>query len=405
MDCHSFSDELPAILAMTERIGRLKPTDTQTTARLLGKAVSAEGLEVEEAAILVSGLTEEANAECVLGFAQDLRRPHDDQVLLLPPLYFSSICENHCAYCDFSTSGGVRLSHEEFATEVDELIDLGYRSIELVSSQDPELYVRLNGGDPVDQRFDLSAAARYFEILQQRLHEAGDGMIISNIPPVCSEGFGRLREAGLDCFLAWLETFEPEQYLRLHVGEGPKSDQAFRLDSFERARQAGIEHIAGAYLKGLFDWRQEEVVLYALDRRLRERWGRGFSIIGTPRLKGRFADSRLIRPHRMSDAEYELNVALDRILFDGVQWLQTRESFDMNRRLVSRYGGGVILTLTCSTAPGGYTKSADADPQFPVHFQDLERSVGALAEDGLSVRFDWGRDDLEALQRNRSAHR
>jgi 2-iminoacetate synthase len=401
MDRHSFSEQLPTILAAVRRIGGLGPASNETTRQLLEKAVSAEGLEIDEVATLVYGLEKAENAASVLEFARAQRRPNDDQVLLLPPLYFSSICENHCAYCDFSTGDGIRLSHDEFAAEVDSLVALGYRSIELVSSQDPELYVRLNGGDPTDQRFELSAVARYFEILRQRLRDAGDGMIISNIPPVCSDGFDQLRDAGLDCFLAWLETFEPEQYARLHSGQGPKSDQAFRLDSFERAKEAGIEHVAGAYLKGLHDWRQEEVVLYAFDRHLRDRWGRGFSIIGTPRVKGRFAGSRLIHHHQMSDAVYELNIALDRILFDGVQWLQTRESFAMNRRLLARYGGGAILTLTCSTAPGGYAHSSVGDPQFPVHDQDLDGSIRELTDSGLSVRFDWGAHDLTALQRVR----
>jgi 2-iminoacetate synthase len=283
--------------------------------------------------------------------------------------------------------------------EVEALLAMGYRSIELVSSQDPELYVHSDSFDLGDQRFRLDGAARYFEILRDALAGRGGGMITSNIPPVDTDSFRRLRQAGLDCYLVWLETFDPAQYRRLHSTKGPKGNQAFRLDSFERARDAGIEHVAGGFLKGLAPWYHEEVVLYLFDRYLKQRFGRGFSVIGTPRVKGRFLRSGAIRQYTMSDGEYETNIALDRLLFDGILWLQTRESFEMNRHLIETFGGGVILTLTSSTAPGGYATEVEASPQFPVFKQELEDSVRLLEAGGFRVRFDWGCRDLEACQR------
>jgi len=394
-----FSEELPGILERANTIGTVLPISVAATAELLDKAGEGASLSEDEVFSLVNGLSEPANAEAVLARARAQRRPHDDQLLLLPPLYFSSICENTCAYCDFSLGGGVRLSPNGFQREVDALIGLGYSSIELVSSQDPELYKHCEGFDLDDQRFHLNGAARYFEILHTSLSANGGGMITSNIPPVDTNSFRKLREAGLDCFLAWLETFDTTQYGRLHSRKGPKGNQSYRIDSFERARAAGIEHVAGAFLKGLADWRREELVLYMFDRYLKERFGRGFSIIGTPRVKGRFVRSGAIRQYDVSDEEYRLNVALDRLLFDGVLWLQTRESFEMNRRLISEFGGGVILTLTSSTAPGGYAAPAETGSQFPVFKQDLDRAVEILRGDGFEVRFSWNADDLVACQR------
>jgi len=394
-----FSEDLPSILEIVSHVGtgpRLSPRETSA---LLERAAAGDSLADGDILALVNGLSEPANVSQVLELATRYERPHDDLVLLLPPLYFSSICENTCAYCDFSTGNGIRLSPSGFQREVDSLVRLGYRSIELVSSQDPCLYVHDEPFSLADQRFHVEGAARYFEILRDALSGNGGGMITSNIPPVDTASFGLLREAGLDCFLVWLETFDSFQYGRLHTSRGPKGNQAYRLDSFDRAREAGVRHIAGAFLKGLFDWRKEEIVLYLLDRHLKTTWGHGFSIIGTPRVKGRFLGSSAIHDSRMTDEEYELNIALDRILFDGVLWLQTRESFATNRKLIGRYGGGVILTLTSSTAPGGYAEPATATAQFPVYKQDLDNAVAALTEDGLSVRFGWTPRDLEACQR------
>ncbi len=394
-----FSQQLPRILEAIDSNAEVHPLPLSGVEELLHKAVEGEDLSQHEIILLVNSLSQPENAELVRETARSSPRPRDRDILLLPPLYFSSICENTCAYCDFSRGGGIRLTPNAFQREVDALISMGYRSIELVSSQDPELYIHKEPFDLADQRYELNGAARFFEILRDSLTANGGGMITSNIPPVDTESFLNLRAAGLDCYLVWLETFDPVQYRRLHSAAGPKGNQAYRLDSFERARDAGIQHVAGAFLKGLAPWHREEVVLYLFDRYLKQRFGRGFSIIGTPRVKGRFLRSGAIRQYTMSDEEYELNIALDRLLFDGILWLQTRESFEMNRHLINTFGGGVILTLTSSTAPGGYAEPAEASSQFPVFKQDLTNAVQTLESDGFDVRFDWDASDLEACQR------
>jgi 2-iminoacetate synthase len=394
-----FSEVFPGFVEQAAQVGSSTPIGERETLELLEKAGNRESLDGQEVVALLNGLSEPANARTVLDFSKGYARPREDEILLLPPLYLSSICENKCSYCDFSTGNGLRLNHAEFREEVDALLGMGYRSIELVSSQDPELFVREDSISADDQRFDVTNTARYFEILGGRLTDVGGGMITSNIPPVCTPGFEELKASGLDCFLAWLETFDPDQYSRLHVNTGPKGNQSFRLDSFDRAKEAGIEHVAGAFLKGLHDWRKEEVILYLFDQYLKSRWGRGFSIIGSPRVKGRFLGSMTIREHAVSDEEYELNIALDRVLFDGVLWLQTRETFEFNRHLINTYGGGVVLTLTSCTAPGGYSKPAQGKPQFPVFKQSLEEAAVMLEEDGFRVRFAWDSGDLTACQR------
>ncbi|MEE4271598.1 MAG: radical SAM protein [Thermoanaerobaculales bacterium] len=395
-----FSQRLDEYIELAESIGRRPPIGPDETERLLEKATRPNGLSDDEIIELLNGLDNPKSAQAVLDFSRDYVRPRDHEVFLLPPLYFSSICENKCAYCDFATGGGIRLTPEEFGREVDALLKMGYRSIELVSSQDPELYRRQEPFSLEDQHFDLTGAIRYFEILKEKIESGGGGMITSNIPPVCARGFGELRSAGLDCFLAWLETFDPGQYERLHCEVGPKGDQAFRLDSFERSLEAGVEHVAGGFLKGLADWRREEAILYLFDRHLVTEWGKGFSIIGSPRVKGRFLRSKVIKECLVSDEDYRLNIALDRVLFDGILWLQTRESFEFNRELINDFGGGVVLTVTSCTAPGGYSKPAETHSQFPVHSQDHRDSAERLEEDGFVIHRAWDASDLSSCRRS-----
>jgi 2-iminoacetate synthase len=396
-----FSDSLHDILQLAEGVGPGAGVSRREVLHLLRERADGGRLEASDVVKLVSSTYDQGTRQVILDFSADYRRPHDREILLLPPLYFSSVCENDCLYCDFSFEGE-RLALGDFADEFEALVDMGYRSIELVSSQDAELYRHAHDYTLDNQVFSIDSVLDYFAIARSRLDDDGGGMLTSNIPPLDTPSMRRLKDAGLNCFLIWLECFAPEQYARLHCQTGPKANQAFRLDSFERAADAGIEHLAGAFLKGLSDWRKEEVVLYMLDGHLRSNNGRGFSIVGTPRLKGRFADSEHVRGFGLSDEEYELNIALDRVLFDGILWLQTRESFDLNRRLINRFGGGVILTLSSCTAPGGYSKPPRSGSQFPVYKQGLAASVEALEEDGFRVHFDWDSQTLTHFGRTPS---
>lgn len=392
-----FSSTLEKAVQLAERVGMSPPLPAQEFARLLDQA-SRRPLSDTELVELINGTRSAANCEIVLDYASAYRRPHDREVLLLPPLYFSSICENACKYCNFRQDGE-RLELNEFEREFSFLHGLGFRSIELVSSQDPEIYLKADGFSLDNQQFHTQSLLPYIRLASRLLNENGGGMLTTNIPPLDVESLKVLRENGLDCFLVWQETFNPGQYKRLHARGGPKGRQSFRLDSMENSIAAGIKHLAGAFLKGLYDWRKEEVLMVLFDRYLKTKNGRGFSIIGSPRVKGPFAESPLISPYRVTDREYEVNIALDRILFDGILWLQTRESFAFNRELIRRFGGGVILTLMSSTAPGGYAKPAGADPQFPVFKQDMSNSVALLEADGFAVRYAWDETVLSAFQR------
>ena len=366
---------------------------------MLEKCTRGEYLSIEEIVELINGTLDRTNKRLIKDYSANYTRSHRQEILLLPPLYLSSICENNCLYCDF-TFFGARLSYDEFLDEFNQLLDMGYQSIELVSSQDPELFFHRDRFDLNYQLYDIDRVVKYFELGKKRLEENGGGMLTSNIPPVDVKSLKKLKSVGLDCYLIWLETFDPPQYVKLHKQEGPKANQAFRLDSFENAIDAGIEHVAGAFLKGLSDWRKDEAALYLLDKYLKKKTGRGFSIVGTPRLKGLFTKSEFVKPYLVSDEDYELNFALDRILFDGILWLQTRESPSFNFRLIERYGAGVILTLDCSTAPGGYNKPPKSKPQFPVYRQDLSKAISRLKNNGYRVNLAWDGKTLFNMQRN-----
>ena len=64
-----------------------------------------------------------------------------------------------------------------------------------------------------------------------------------------------------------------------------------------------------------------------------------------------------------------------------------------------------FLTLTSSTAPGGYAAPAEVTSQFPVYKQNLDAAVEVLKGDGFDVRFSWNAEHLAACQRNGYSNR
>ncbi|MCX6707009.1 MAG: hypothetical protein NT001_02605, partial [Candidatus Woesearchaeota archaeon] len=154
----------------------------------------------------------------------------------------------------------------------------------------------------------------------------------------------------------------------------------------------------GTFLKGLYDWRTEETMLCSLDRNLKDEFGKGFSIIGTPRYKGK--TFRAIASYTQSDHEYMLNVALNLLIYNGVIWLQTREPWELNKNMIDTFGGGFIFTLDCSTAPGGYAEKPKGHQQFPVHLYRPGMITSKLNEKGIELVYGWGKKELEEMQKN-----
>ena len=116
-----FSERLERSVSLAERVGQSPPLPAAEFARLLDQA-ARRPLAENELVELINGTRSDANCEIVLDFASAYRRPHDREVLLLPPLYFSSICENACRYCNFRQKGQ-RLDLNEFEREFSFLVE------------------------------------------------------------------------------------------------------------------------------------------------------------------------------------------------------------------------------------------------------------------------------------------
>ena len=300
----------------------------------------------------------------------------------IAPLYVTSICSEHCLYCNFrGPNKGVdvdryRLSHDEIAQEASFLIkQKGIRCIELVYASDP--------------RMRADVICRHVELTGRLLARSGGGAVGVNAEPFSGADYRRLRDAGVAFVALWQETYDRELYGRLHPC-GRKSDFEWRLNSYERMIDAGIDHIGLGVLTGLADWRSDcwrsdWTMLMQHEAYLDRRYGVTPSILGIPRLKP--AKGAVFEPdvEPPADQEFRACVALHNIFSPYTQpFISTREHWDLCVEL-SR-GGGCLFTFSCSTTPGGYSLGRGGR-QFDTRSFDAPAAAEALRRAGLNPDF------------------
>jgi 2-iminoacetate synthase len=301
-------------------------------------------------------------------------------VFPVSPLYVTSICKERCTYCNYragSTDPGlrrVRLSDAELEREVRFLVeDRGLRAVELVYASDPLVTV-----DDI---------CRHVEITARVMARAGHVNVGLSAEPASVQDYRRLRDAGLSFSVVWMETYDPVRYRELHPGRQTKSDFFWRLESYERMIEAGLEGVGYGVLSGLADWRRDWSMLALHQQWLRRHCGRGPNILGIPRLRPAPGAPYHERQYLPSDSAFRSLVAWHNGLFPEVlPFVSTREEFETCLQLAA--GGGCLFTLNCSTVPGGYTLP-NSGAQFVTGNYDAPVFAPRLTAAGLRPEWAW----------------
>jgi 2-iminoacetate synthase len=296
-------------------------------------------------------------------------------VQFFAPLYVSNFCCNGCRYCGFNrtTQNTVRraLTIDEAVAEAECLAQQGFGHILLVAGQD------LKNTPPA-----------YFAELTRRIRHRFASVHVE-IYSLSLDEYRMLVGAGVDGMTMFQETYNPGVYAQYHP-YGPKKDFYNRIDTFERAAQAGITFIGLGSLLGINDWREEAFYLGLHADYLQRRYWRSSVSISFPRMRP--AHGGEPPKHPVTDADLvQLMCALRTQLPDLTVTVSTREAAGFREQLVRLVATKV--SAGSKTTPGGYTEDTEAEAQFEVtDTRSLPEVAAALRALGFDpVLKDWDR--------------
>jgi 2-iminoacetate synthase len=280
---------------------------------------------------------------------------------LFAPIYVSNECVNACKYCGFSRGNPilrVTLEVEEVRKEAEFLVNEGFRSILLVAGEHPKF-----------------VSVPYLEQCIRALTPFVPSVNVE-IAPMSVEDYRPLVRAGAEGLVVFQETYHQPSYTELHPA-GPKKNFAWRLNTPERAYEAGFRRIGIGALFGLWHWREEALASAAhLEHLLKYCWKSYFTIC-FPRLR---PAAGCFQPRfDLPDREYVQLVCAMRICFPQVGIvLSTRETAAFRDALVPL--GITMMSAGSHTEPGGYTGQGKKALHQTVHGRRLFDKTAASDE-------------------------
>ena len=317
--------------------------DLPRAREIFKKALDKQPLTVEETAVLLAiespdGLKELFDAARTLK-----KRVYGNRIVLFAPLYVGNYCVNNCKYCGFrkSAKGTVRktLTQNELVAEIENLERYGHKRLILVFGESP-VYT---------PEFIAECVKKCYEV------KVGNGEIRRvniNAAPLDVEGFRTVKEAGIGTFQIFQETYHKETYSKYHPSGDIKGDFMWRLNSMDRAFDAGIDDMGIGALFGLYKWKFEVLGLVSHALHLQERCGVGPHTISFPRIKPA-ADMNLDLPYEVSDDEFKRLVAILRLAVPYTGLIMTARESSAIRDEVIEFGVSQIDAGT-KLEIGGY---------------------------------------------------
>ena len=280
-------------------------------------------------------------------------------IRLFAPLYLSNECINNCTYCGFSRDNRilrVTLSIDEVVREARALADQGFRNILLVAGEHPKF---ISGS----YMTDCVAALR--ETVPSISLEVG---------PMETVEYRPLVQAGAEGLIVYQETYNREVYADMHTS-GPKRKFNWRLETPERAHEAGFRRLGIGALYGLSDWRRETICLAAHAQYLLRHCWKSQLTVSLPRLRpcaGEFEPLTNFDDRALVQTICALRLFLPDL---GIV-LSTRETAALRDRLIPM--GITTMSAGSHTEPGGYTGAGNDNLHYTEHgkIRELAENAG-----------------------------
>lgn len=375
-DAVDFIDDAALAALLARRPDPLRVRD------VLAKSLAKQALTPAETAELIVADSPDLIAEIFAAARRLKEEVYGNRIVLFAPLYIGNECQNDCLYCGFRRSNReavrVTLNPAELGRQVLALEDQGHKRLILVFGEHP--------------RYDAEFIANAVRCVYETKRGLGEIRRVNiNAAPFDVAGFRVVKQAGIGTYQVFQETYHHPTYARVHPPRTRKADYLWRLDSLDRAMQAGCDDVGIGALFGLYDWRFEALGLVAHAVHLQQRFGVGPHTISFPRIQpalGLELDER----YTVSDADFLRLIAILRLSVPYTGLILTaRESAELRREAmgfgVSQIDAGTRLEL------GGYTAAATGEQrldreQFMLgDVRSLDEVIRELAVDGYIPSF------------------
>ena len=339
---------------------------------ILNKALELKGLDLEESAALLNVADEDLLNEIFHTAKIVKEKIYGKRIVLFAPLYLSNYCVNNCLYCAFRYDNKnihrKMLSVDEALEETRTIINTGHKRILLVAGED------LN-------KCNLD----YIENVIQRIYEEkilnGEVRRLNiNIAPLSVEEFKRLGSFGLGTYQSFQETYHKATYKVMHPS-GLKANYDYRVETMDRALEAGLNDVGMGPLFGLVDYRFEVLATLMHSDHLDKRFGVGPHTLSVPRIEpAKDVPMSEHPPHAVNDLNFKKIISILRLSvpYTGII-LSTRERAEIRGELLEL--GVSQISAGSKTNPGGYKAEKDATEQFSVgDTRSLDEVIAELVE-------------------------
>ncbi len=287
-------------------------------------------------------------------------------IRIYAPIYLSNFCTNSCIYCGFNRKNSiprVALSLDSIKKEAEIVASSGIKNIILVTGDNMKKF----SFDMLLQSVKL--CTEYFPFIS------------IEVPSLTFEQYEELHNAGADGLTMFQETYIENLYPAFHP-TGPKADYLYRLETPEKAAQAGMRSIGLGSLLGLTDYRIDTFYMCLHAEYLSKKYWRSHISSSFPRI--RHAAGEYKPEYNVSDKNLlQLIFAYRMFLHDAGINISTRD------KLI--YLGATIMSAGSKTEPGGYSAAQDDAAQFSIEDnRSVEEFCSAVKKLGFDpVLKDW----------------
>lgn len=362
-----------------------EPVDKKQVADIIAKSLAKNRLDPEEMAVLLRADDPETVEQIKEGARELKKRIYGNRIVIFAPLYVGNKCINNCTYCGF------RCTNKELVRKTLTMQELE-KELRTLEAQGQKRLIEVFGEHPdYDPEFIAAVVRKTYEVKE------GKGEIRRvniNAAPLDVEGFRIVKEAGIGTYQIFQETYHQPTYRTVHPS-GLKANYLWRLYSFDRAMEAGIDDVGMGALIGLYDHKFEAMAMLYHTIHLEQKFNVGPHTISFPRIEPAIGtDYANHPPYAPSDADFMKMIAVIRLAVPYTGMILTaREPIALRNEAIS-YGISQIdagSDIGVGAYSGQDDVSSDKKSQFVLSDnRSLDQVIGQLCEAGFLPSFCTG---------------